>query len=299
MCPVCYPKKYTNSKYEYEIVDYLKELSPSINIVTNTKKIISPFELDIYLPDFNLAIEFNGLHWHSELAGKTKNYHLNKTEKCKEKGIQLIHIFENEWNDNKEIIKSILKNKLKLNKNKIYARKCKIKEISNEEYNEFLFNNHIQGITKSKIKIGLFHNDSLVMISSFSKPRFNKLYEYELIRLASRKDCTIIGGMEKLLTYFVSSYNPISIISYVDRRYFSGSSYFNSNFFKYKNISSPNYWYIENGKLINRINFQKHKLKSKLKLFDSTLTEWENMQLNGYDRIWDCGNFIFEWNNIK
>jgi len=294
LCPICYPKKY--NKPETEIYEFLYNELKIQNINRNTKTIITPYELDIYLPDYKIAIEHNGLHWHGELNGKDKNYHLNKTKLCEKQGIQLIHIFGNEWLDKQDIVKSIIRNKLKLNTTKIYARKCIIKNVSSFDYSLFLVDNHIQTSISSKIKLGLYYNNQLIMLLSFSKPRFNKKYEYELIRSVTKINHTVIGGFNKLLSYFIKQYNPTSIISYVNRRYFNGISYIQNKNFKQLKKSNPSYWYIINETLHNRVQYQKHKLKNKLNTFDSTLTEWENMKLNGYDRIWDCGNLIFVYN---
>ena len=135
----------------------------------------------------------------------------------KNNGYKLIHIFEHEWINKQEIIKSKLKALFGVEQERIYARKCIIKEISNKEKNDFLNQFHIQGEDKSKVKLGLFFADELVAIMTFGKPRFNKNYEYELIRYATSKH--VIGGASKLLKYFEHVYKPKSIITYADRRF--------------------------------------------------------------------------------
>ena len=125
---------------------------------------------------------------------------------------------------------------------------------------------------------------------SYGKPRYNKNFDYEIYRFCNKKNTIIIGGLSKLI-------NNISgtIISYCDRRYSNGFGYLKSNF-KLVLKTKPNYFYLKDNRRFNRIGFQKHKLKDKLSKFDESLTEWQNMQLSGYDRIWDCGNLVFEWN---
>ena len=132
-------------------------------------------------------------------------------------GYKLIHIFEHEWINKQTIIKSKLKALFNVEQERIYARKCIIKEISNKEKNEFLNQFHIQGEDKSKVKLGLFYEEELVAVITFGKPRFNKNYEYELIRYATSKH--VIGGATKLLKYFERNYKPKSIITYADRRF--------------------------------------------------------------------------------
>ena len=170
---------------EIEIREFLKTLN--INYITGNRSILFGNEIDIYLPDNKLGIEFDGLYWHSNLF-KDKNYHLNKTEECEQLGIQLLHIFEDEWIYKKEIVKSIIKSKLGIVENKVFARKCVIKKIDNITCSNFLNNNHIQGNINSKVKIGLFYNNDLVSVITFGKKRIamgNKTNiegEYEMYR---------------------------------------------------------------------------------------------------------------------
>jgi hypothetical protein len=279
--------------------------------VFNSKEIIYPLELDIYYPNHNLAIEYDGLMFHS--FGKSKysmfnnHYeekfdklkHLKKTNLCKDRGIQLLHIFESEWLDEtkREIWKSIISNKLGLIKNKVYARKCLVKEIDNKTKSDFLNKNHLQGQDVSKIKLGLFYNDELVSVMTFGKSRFNKNYEYELIRFANKTNTNVIGGASKLFSYFKKQYLPSSIITFADKRYSNGNLYKVLGF-NYLRESPPNYFYFDlyELRLRSRVQFQKHKLKDILEIFDKTLTESENMFNNGYRRIWDCGNYVYGLN---
>ena len=216
--------------------------------------------------------------------------------KCKEKGIQLIHIFEDEWINKQEIVKSIIKNKLGLTETKIYARKCLIKNINNKEATDFLNDNHVQGRINGK-HVGLYFKDELVSILTIGKTRFNKKYEYEILRFCNKINTNTIGGFSKLLKYVIKNHSICSLITYADIRYSDGKLY-NSSGFNQLNKSTPNYFYLDKNynSRLSRIQFQKHKLKNLLESFDPKLTEWQNMQLNGYDRIWDCGNLVYEYN---
>jgi very-short-patch-repair endonuclease len=300
-CIKCNPIPYILSKPEEELSDYIHSIINK-NIIENKRTIIRPLELDFYLPDYNLAIEFDGCYWHSEIHGhKDKKYHINKTKMCESQGIQLIHIFDDEWTNKKEIIKNTIKHKLNLNNtDKIYARKCIIKEINSKTKNTFLNNNHIQGEDKSKIKLGLFYNDELVAVMTFGKLRLalgnktSNINEYELIRFATSK--TIIGGFSKLLSYFIKTYNPIKITTYADKRWSNGNVYI-KNGFNLIHETQPNYWYMKNYSIReHRFKYRKSELPKLLTNYNSELTEWDNMQLNGYDRIWDCGSLKFEMN---
>ena len=256
-------------------------------------------ELDIYIPDYNLAIEYDGLMFHSEgkfihpkFNGPDKNYHLEKTELCLKNNIQLLHIFETEDLD---LWLSMINSKLGLN-NKIFARKCIIKELKSKETEDFLNKNHLQGFCQAKINVGLFYKDELVSLMTFSKPRFNKKYEYELIRFASKRNYTVIGGASKLWKYFVNKYNPKSVITYANRRFSNGEIYKILGF-TFLEKTSPNYFYFKPNEfnLYSRVKFQKHKLKNILEVYDENLSEAENMFNNNYRRIFDCGNLKFEW----
>jgi hypothetical protein len=220
---------------------------------------------------------------------------LNKTISCELNGIQLLHIFENEWNDSikQDIWKSIISTKLNKNK-RIYARNTTVKEISSKDSISFLNNNHLQGGTGAKYHIGLFHNEELISVATFGKSRFNKNYEFELIRFANKKYTSVIGGFSKLLKYFERNYNPDNLITYADRRISNGNLYEKSGFKFLRNVE-PNYFYTNDFKTLHSRNkFQKHKLKNLLEDFNLELTEHENMLNNNYYRIYDCGNKVYE-----
>ncbi|ANH51304.1 putative Hef-like homing endonuclease [Campylobacter phage PC14] len=281
LCPTCNP---STSSFEKEVSDLLD------NYIENDYSILGDKELDFYLPGYNLAIECNGDYWHSEQMGKDKNYHLNKTEKCKEKGIQLLHIFESSWIEKKEIWKSIINNKLGKS-DKIMARKCILKQVSKAEEKEFLESNHLQGFTGSSICYGLYYKDELMCLMSFGKPRFTNSYDWELIRLCTKMGLNIVGGASRLLKHFHKN-NPGSLISYSDRLYSDGSIYKQLGF-SFSHYSAPGYFYIKGNNKYSRQQFMKHKLKDKLERFDPNLTEYENMLLNGYNRVWDCGQGVW------
>ncbi len=294
-------KNFHTSSYESDIIKFLDEQ----NISIRSRKIISPYEIDIYLPDIKLGIEFNGLFWHSsyskESDKKTKNRHISKTEMCKEKDIQLLHIFENEWVDpiKKEIWKSMINSKLGRN-DRIFARKCEVKEITdNRLIRQFLNDNHLQGFAGSSIKLGLFYEEELVSLMTFGKARYSKKCQYEMIRFCNNKNINIVGGASKLFKHFIGNYDPKSILSYADRRHSNGKLYEILGF-EHSHNSKPNYFYFINNKmtLYPRIKFQKHKLEKQLEVFNKDISETENMFINNYRRIWDCGNMIFEWRKI-
>lgn len=286
---------YTSSLAEEQIINFLTSLS--ISAYKNNRKIIEPKEIDIFIPNYNIAIEYCGLYWHSESSNKrnNKDYHNNKRIKCKQKNIMLLTIFEDEWNKKQEIVKSRIKHSLKLNTaNKIYARKCTVKKITNKEAKLFFDANHIQGHRGANVYIGLFDNNVMVSSMSFAKSRYDKNSQWEMIRFSSLLNYNIVGAGSKLFSFFIKYYSPETIISYSDNRWGDGSFYKKLGF-KFIKETSPSYFYFKRNELIryHRSAFMKHKI---LKLGgDSNLTEYENMKKMGYHRIYDCGTTKWFW----
>ena len=260
-------------------------------------KTIEPLELDVYIPELKLAFEFNGLYWHNEL-NKENNYHLNKTEECEKQGIQLIHIYEDTWLYKQEIVRSIISNKLGKNFNKIYARKCQIKEINdNNIIKEFLDKNHIQGFIGSKIKLGLYFENELVSLMTFGNRRVamgkktTNQDEYELLRFCNKLNTNVIGGASKIFKYFINNYKSKEITTYADRSFSQGKLYETLGF-KFIGKTQPNYYYIVDGIRHHRFNFRKDKLIREG--FDSNKTEHEIMLERKIYRIYDSGNLKYK-----
>lgn len=267
---------------EKEIVDFIKSTC-DFDIIENDRNIISPKELDVYIPQKNLAIEFDGLYFHSTKFGKDKNYHLNKTLACEEKGIRLIHIFEDEWLFKRPIVESIIKSALGIYEQKIFARNCEVKEINDKTFRNFCNENHIQGESSSSERIGLFYNDELVQAVGFCKSRFSK-NETELVRMVTKLNTQVVGGFSRLMKHFGKN-----CISYIDRRLFDGKGYKSSGF-EYVCTNRPNYYYIKELDRYYRMNFTKKNIAKKFpNEFDEKLTEEQNMEKLGYYRFYDCG----------
>lgn len=281
-CPKCNPYV-ISAKSEQEMYDF----------IPGCVRYRDKWEIDCYIKDKKIGFEFNGLYWHSDKF-KDKNYHLEKTNFFKEKGIRLYHIFEDEWDNKKDIVKSIIKSKLGEFDNKIFARKCEIKYVNSKDSKKFQEENHIQGKSSSSVNIGLYYNNELVSLMTFGKCRFGN-YEWELVRFVNKKNTQIIGGASKLFKKFIKDYNPSNIVSYSDTRLFDGKLYEILNF-KYVHDTPPQYYYIKNNVRFNRMGFQKKLLKRKLSSFNIELTEQENMLNNGFNRIYDCGVKVWLWN---
>jgi hypothetical protein len=208
---------------------------------------------------------------------------------CDNKGIRLIHIFEDEWLYKKDIVKSRLSSIFGYS-NRLYARKCSLNIISQSICDDFLNANHIQGTVQSKYRYGLYYNNELVAVMTFGASRF-KRSEHELLRYCSILNTTIIGGAGKLFKYHVNNTKFTEIISYADRCWSIGHLY-ESIGFEFESFTLPSYSYIENGIRNNRMNYQKHKLIKNGYIGNN---EHDMMNNAGIYRIYDCGNYKFKW----
>jgi hypothetical protein len=283
------------SSIERQVVDYVKSILPDTEIITSDRTIIKPKELDVVIPSKKIAIEIHGLSWHSELCGKGPNYHLAKMQAANSAGYRLIQLTDAEWINSQSLVKSRLSVILGANNiTKIHARKCKVVDLTNNDCADFLSKNHIQGNAVSKINLGLMTENDLVAVMTFGRPRFNKENQWELIRFACNQYYCVVGGASKLLTHFIKSQVPDSIISYCDLRWNTGDVYRKLGFV-YERDTSPNYWYTKYKTLENRTKYQKHKLEKILPTYDPLSTEWDNMQANKFDRFWDCGSSVYVW----
>lgn len=276
---------YNKSKGELELKDYIRSLGFNC-ISIKPKNNDRVYEIDCFIPELNLGIEYCGEWWHSINSGKEKKYHQDKYFWALEQNIELITIFETEWLNKTDIVKSIINNKLKLSK-KIYARNTIFKPINNCIAKTFHDKNHINGYINSSLNFGLFYNDELVSVLSLSKSRFDKKYNYEITRFSSILNTTVIGGFSKLL----KNCNLKSIITYADLRFGSGDVYLKNGFNKL-GTTPPNYKYFKKC-FENRMKFQKHKLTN-MKYYSEDKTEQEIMLLNNYLIIYDCGNNKYE-----
>jgi hypothetical protein len=288
-CPNCVRP---TSKEEKELTEFIKSLGLSVD--ENDRNILNGLEIDIYIPEANLAIEYDGIYWHSELFVDS-NYHLNKTELCEAKGVRLIHIFEDEWKFKQDIVKSRLKNILGITENRVFARNCEIRLMTNDERNTFLDHNHLQGSVKSSVDICLTHEGEIVASMHFNKPRLGiggRFNGYELSRFCNKLDTAVVGGASKLFKYFVSQYNPTEIRTYADKRWSQGEIYEKLGF-NLSHVNKPNYTYVINNKRINRFNFSKKTLKECGYDVDNK-TEHQIMLERSIYRVYDCGTISYK-----
>jgi hypothetical protein len=289
-CPICFPRTSGTSKKEQEFANFIESLG--ISIKRNDRQILGGKEIDVFIPSLNIGFEFTGLYWHAEKQNPNKNHLLWKKQMAHNAGIRLITVFEDEWDNKKELVKSRIKNILGKSETRLFARKCELVKIdSPKEYLEFLDANHMQGKMTASVVLGLKYKNELVSLMTFRKSSFVKGgngVQWEISRFASKLNCNVVGAAGKLLKHFRNEFPNEEIISYADSRWSDGDVYKNLGFI-FENSSPPSYWYTTDYKLReHRSNFMKHKIIEKFKGFPE-LSEWENMKLLGYDRIWDCG----------
>ena len=273
------------SSIEREICKFLDSLG--IEYIQGDRTIIGPRELDIVIPSHNLAIEVNGLYWHTETQGKSRNYHLDKTKDCEEQGYTLLQIWDNEWIDKREIWESVIKSKLGFSTT-IGARKTNFVKISSSIARKFCDINHLQSGINSKYNFGLEYNGELVSVMTFGKNRF-KHDELELYRFCTKLGVRVVGGFSKML----KNSGLCNVTSYANRRWSTGGVYKSSGF-ELIGETKPNFYYTKNGRLVgSRYKFQKHKLEKLLDNYVPEMGAHENMLNNGYERIYDCGNLKY------
>jgi len=271
------------SNGELSLVKWLKSLD--IKVITSNYNIVPPKEIDIFLPDYNIAIEFNGLYWHSEIKGKYRYYHKEKYDGCKAQDIQLLTIFEDEWETRQTQVKNKIRHLLNKSKNdSVYGRKCIIDIVDSTSKKSFFDEHHIQGDGPSSINIGLYFDDKLVACMGFVA---NPNNSFTLNRYAT--STSVVGGFSKLLKYFKQNYNWTEIVSFADCRWSDGGLYEN-NGWKLDKILEPDYSYLYRNKRMHKFNFRRKQLENMLgDDFNIEESEYENCTRNKIYRIWDCG----------
>lgn len=290
LCPICNPIKNFETSIETQIKNILDELK--IEYIEHCRNIINPFELDFYLPNYNIAIECNGIYWHSGKENAKK--HILKSKKCKEKNIKLLYFWEDQIINKIDIIKNILKSIFNLN-DKIYARKCQIREVSSKDAKNFINKYHLQGNVNASIRIGLYYKDELVQIMTFGKLRkcLNQKSEndiYELYRFCSIYNYNIVGGASKLLNYFIKKYNPKKIITYCLKDISKGNVY-NKIGFSYIGETEMGYDYVnlKTYERKNRYTLRKDRIDDK-----SGRTADEILLEKKWVKCYNLGNLKYE-----
>lgn len=276
------------SEAESLITEYVKSIEPG-EVVSSNRSVIGK-ELDIYIPDKKIAIEYNGLYWHTEKQGKDKTYHYNKWLACKEKGIQLIQIWEDDWMNNPELIKRMLKVKLGLltDEPKIFGRQTFVKYITAKEARIFLNEYHIQGYASGKYYLGLFskNNEQLVAVLVL---RVENISDNSLLISRYATSLKVTGGFTKMLSHVLKTLSPNKIVTFSDNNISKGDLY-DKNGFVVDKILQPDYMYVVGKQRIHKFNYRLKKFREDPNLlFDENKSERELAILNNIDRVWDSG----------
>ena len=275
----------SSSRPEQELASILSEY---LAIETNKRTILdNRFELDIWIPDKNIAIEFNGLYWHREEI-KGKNYHYDKWKACQEKGIRLIQIWEDDWMYKKDIVLSSLFTKIGIsNSPKVGARKCEIVSLDKDISLDFLDHTHIQGSVPGSIRLGLVYGEHLVACMVLKK----FITHYELVRYST--SINVMGGFTKLLTYFERTFNPTKLVTFADLCISDGSLYEKTGF-RFEQLIRPDYKYYVGNRRVHKFNYRKSRFRSDDSLkFDYSMTERELAKLNGLHRVYEAGKIRY------
>lgn len=293
ICTICNPIISNTSVAEREVLAFVKSIFFD-DVISGYRGLGK--ELDIYIPSKNIAIEFNGLYYHSDIH-RDKNYHLEKTRLCNDNGIRLYHIWEDEWRDRRDVVKSHIINMIGVNHRKIYARKCVIKNISRKVTKKFIEKYHIQGYKSHNWSFGMFYGDELVEVMTFQNKNPD---EIELNRLCS--SCSVIGGFSKLLKYALLHIKPMAqdckIVSFCDISKFGGESYETVGFTKV-DVLKPDYKYTDFENRYNKRNFRLLSLRN-MGIDTSGRTEKDIVTYDlGLSRIYDCGMIKYEMSIFK
>lgn len=287
------------SSYEKEIGDFITSLGVEHDA---NRQILIGREIDILVPNVSIGIEFDGLKWHTEFFGKKNHkYHIDKTLQCNDKNYGLIHIFEDEYVNNKEIVLAKIKHILKKDYDlpKIAGRKIDVKEIYSNDAKEFLTKYHIQGPYKSSVYIGGFYEGKLIAVMAFKNGNI-KNENWELVRFSTDYHYIYQGVASKMFTYFIKHYEPNVVVSFADRRWtpWNNNNLYTKLGFMLESITKPDYRYynekVDKYKRVHKMSMCKSILSKKYG-FPMTMTELEMARELGYDRIWDCGLFKYVW----
>ena len=303
---------YTLSRMEDNVCDIIRNIQPDIQIDRHNRNKLEAKELDIYLPEYNIAIECNPTVTHNSSMcdpwgnpPKLPSYHLNKTLECESKNIFLFHIFGSEWHYKQPIIKSMIRNLLHKCRRSVYARNCEVKHISADDAMKFLINNHRQGGVHSKIRLGLYLGDELVSVMTFGKMRSTIGTDstdlsdcYELVRFCSLLDTSVVGGASKLFKYFITNYQPTRIRSFSDRAHTKGNLYQTLGFDRIRE-SDPGYVWVDSRTDISYHRYSAQKQNIQKFLHDDTIdlskTEKQIMEEHGFLQVFDSGTILWEW----
>ena len=293
LCVICNPIGKQKSGVEFKMFQFIEEHYKGEILRNKRKPLDNEYEMDVYLPELKLAIEFNGIYWHNE-HHKPKDYHRLKIEACEKKGIELFQVWEDDWKYNFEIIKSMILGKINVYERIINSDDCEIKYVKDSKtIKDFLVTNHIQGYIGSNIKIGLYYENELISLLCLNDKKDGK---FEIKRFCTKLNNNVIGGDIKLFEFFKSEYKPDEISVILDRSNSNGSEYIELGFEVIKK-TQPIYYYVVDDLRLHRFNFRKEILIKEN--FDEDMSEIEIMEMLGINRVYDSGNLKLIYNKTS
>lgn len=286
-CPHCARRI---SKMETEVADFLKSLLPDVEVRTSVRDVIAPKELDIYIPAKNLAVEFNGLYWHTEAQGKDKDYHRAKWQACRDQGIQLIQIWEDQWRDKPDVVKRMLAHKVGASQEKrVAARKTEVVLLDKVEAAEFLNSYHIQGFASGSYYLGLRIKGTEQIVALMVLKRQGG----DMILSRYATSAHVVGGQSKLVKYAERNFEYGKLITFADLEVSDGSLYERTGFIRDKELD-PDYRYLFDGERRHKFGFRLKRFREDPDLlFEEGLSERELALLNGIERLWDTGKIRY------
>ena len=279
-CPVCATHI---SRAEIEVADYVRTLVD--DLATSTRKVIAPYELDMWVPSRSVAIEFNGLYWHSEDAGKGRYYHQKKWQRCADQGVQLITVWEDDWRDRRAICERMIARKLGVSsERRVNARSTTVGVVDREQARDFLAEHHIQGVTAMSEAFGLWDGGELVAVMCM---KWRTASEVELVRYAT--SAIVRGGHSRLLKYAIAQMGPRRVVTFADRAVSDGGLYEKCGFVADSDLR-PDYTYYFGGERVHKFAFRLKRFRNDPALvWDESWTEEQAAAENKIPRIWDCG----------
>jgi len=283
----CYHCSPGGSAAQEELAKWIE--SQGFSVCRNVRKTLGGLELDIYIEDKNLAVEYNGLYWHSHV-NKTQGYHSNKTSSAEQAGVKLIHVFEDEWRDKREIMQSMISSRLGVQQKNVHARKCEIRNLTRDERKNFFEKNHADGDVASIAAWGLVDDSNEIIYGvSIRKPFHKKHDGIEIARCCPKLNHNVPGGLSRLIKYvkkWANENGHKKIITYVDNRWGGTGKGYKLAGFKQISKTPPRFWWTDFENRYNRFKFKADSSEG--------LTESQVAESAGVVKIWGCINLVFE-----
>jgi len=285
LCVSCHNMTSTGQR---EIEEFVRSLG--VDVVCSSRSVIPPQEIDIWIPSKNFGIEFNGLYWHSEKF-REKGYHDRKSMSVRGCGGSLLHIFEDEWKNKRDIVESMIQSRLGILERKVGARTCQAIELNTEQRRNFFSSSHIDGDTRSLVSWGLFHNGEMVAAISLRTPQHKKWKNFlEVARFSTKPGFSVPGGLGKLMrvaSEYAQERSFSGLLTYVDQRHGTGSSYEKVGF-ELVGTTSPRFWWTDFFKRFNRFSIRADK--------KAGITEKQAAAERSASKIWGNSNSILVLN---